>query len=102
MFIHCLKVILKLKEGAISLPLHPSSPTKCFQLKTIERENDWPPSFLLSSAVSLNIRQLLAGLTPPKAHAGEITSTVCSSCLCQCEEGFERHEGAAFCGSVTL
>ena len=50
----------------------------------------------------LNIRQLLAGLTAPKAHADEIASTVCSSCLCQCEEAFERHEGAAFYGSVTL
>lgn len=34
------KWFLRLKEGAISLPLHPSSPTRYFQLKTIERERE--------------------------------------------------------------
>lgn len=73
------KWFLRLKEGAISLPLHPSSPTRYFQLKTIERERERMTdllcffSFLISEI--LNIRQLLAGLTPPrKAYADELVS----------------------------
>jgi len=64
-----------LKEGVFPDLFTLPHPPNVFNLKRLrERENDWPSCFPFLISEILSIRQLLAGLAPPKAPADALAS----------------------------